>query len=100
MTVQIINCEQNSPEWYEARRGIPTASEFAAIMSNGRGKAESLTRRTYLNKLAGEIITGEAMEQATTFHMERGKIMEAEARKLYTFKMKPTCCGSVSVMKV
>ena len=61
------------------RRGIPTASEFAAIMSNGRGKAESLTRRTYLNKLAGEIITGEAMEQATTFHMERGKIMEAEA---------------------
>lgn len=85
MTVQIINCEQNSPEWYEARRGIPTASEFAAIMSNGRGKAESLTRRTYLNKLAGEIVTGEAMEQATTFHMERGKIMEAEARKLYSF---------------
>ncbi len=85
MTVQIINCEQNSPEWYEARRGIPTASEFAAIMSSGRGKAESLTRRTYLNKLAGEIITGEAMEQATTYHMERGKIMEAEARKLYSF---------------
>lgn len=85
MTVQIIDCEQNSPEWYEARRGIPTASEFAAIMSNGRGKNESLTRRTYLNKLAGEIVTGELTEQATTFHMERGKIMEDEARKLYTF---------------
>lgn len=85
MTVQIINCEQNSPEWYEARRGVPTASEFASIMSNGRGKNESLTRRTYLNKLAGEIITGELTEQATTFHMERGKIMEDEARKLYSF---------------
>lgn len=85
MTVQIINCEQNSQEWYEARRGIPTASEFAAIMTKGRGKDESLTRRTYLNKLAGELLTGEAMEQATTFHMERGKVMEAEARKLYSF---------------
>jgi hypothetical protein len=85
VTVQIIDCEQNSPEWYEARRGIPTASEFAAIMSNGRGKAESLTRRTYLNKLAGEILTGELTEQPTTFHMERGKIMEDEARKLYVF---------------
>lgn len=38
MTVQIINCEQNSPEWYEARRGIPTASEFASILSAGKGK--------------------------------------------------------------
>lgn len=85
MTVHIIDCEQNSQEWYDARRGIPTASEFAAIMSNGRGKAESLTRRTYLNKLAGEILTGEGMPHVSTFDMERGKAMEAEARKLYAF---------------
>lgn len=85
MTIQIIDCEQGTPEWHEARRGIPTASEFAAIMSNGRGKAESLMRRTYMNKLAAEIVTGELTEQATTYHMERGKIMEDEARKLYVF---------------
>lgn len=87
MTVQIIDCEQNSPEWYEARRGIPTASEFASIMSKGRGSAESKMRRTYMNKLAAEILTGDLTEHVSTLDMERGKVMEAEARKLYSFMM-------------
>jgi hypothetical protein len=84
-SLEIFSFEQSSPEWYEARRGIPTASEFASILSAGKGKAESKTRLTYMYKLAGEILTGEAMDSPTTFHMERGKIMEAEARKLYSF---------------
>ena len=29
--LEIINCIQGSPEWVQARLGIPTASEFAAI---------------------------------------------------------------------
>ena len=85
MTVQIIQCEQGTLEWYEARRGIPTASEFASIMSKGRGTAESKMRRTYMNKLAAEIVTGDLTEHVSTYDMERGKTMEDEARKLYAF---------------
>jgi hypothetical protein len=81
MSVEIITCEQNSPEWYEARLGIPTASNFATVMAKGEGK----TRRTYMLKLAGEIITGEPAESYTNGHMERGHEMEPEALKAYTF---------------
>lgn len=77
MTLEIIDCEQRSPEWYEARRGIPTASMFQIIMTGGDG------RQTYLRKLAGERITGELQESFTNEHMERGRTMEAEARAWY-----------------
>lgn len=83
--MKIIDCEQGSPEWFSARAGIPTASEFHTVMAKGKGGGESVTRKTYLLKLAGEIITGEPMESFTNAHMERGKAMEDEARDLYSF---------------
>ena len=84
--IQIIDCEQNSPEWYAARLGIPTASMFATVMAVGVKGGKSLTRIAYLNKLAGEILTGEPMENYVSADMERGKLMEDEARDLYTFE--------------
>lgn len=83
--MKIIDCEQGSPEWFAARAGKPTASEFATILAKGKGNAESRTRRTYLLKLAGEILTGDPMEKFSNVHMERGKEMEAEARDYYSF---------------
>jgi len=83
--MQIIDVEQGSPEWFSARMGIPTASEFSTVMAKGRGGEDSKTRKTYMLKLAGEIITGEPMETFTNVHMERGKAMEDEARDLYCF---------------
>lgn len=86
MSLQIIDCEQNSPEWFAARAGMPTASEFSTILAKGRdGKSESVGRRTYMLKLAGEILTGEPMESYSNAHMERGKAMEDEARNIYAF---------------
>lgn len=79
--VEVFDCEQGSPEWFEARRGIPTASNFAALLAKGEGK----TRRTYLLKLAAEAITGECAESYSNAHMERGHVMEADARSLYAF---------------
>lgn len=84
--IQIIDCEQNSTEWYQARLGIPTASMFATVMAVGVKGGKSLTRVAYLNKLAGEILTGEPMENYVSADMERGKLMEDEARDLYTFE--------------
>lgn len=79
--MQIIDCEQGSPEWFAARAGIPTASEFSTVMAKGEGK----TRKTYMLKLAGEILTEEPMPSYSNADMERGKVMEDEARDLYAF---------------
>lgn len=79
MSIEIFNCEQGSAEWFAIRAGVPTASMFSAILTKGEGK----TRKSYMLKLAAEIITGEAGESFTSPAMERGKIMEDEARKLY-----------------
>jgi len=89
--LEIINCTQGSPEWFKARLGIPTASEFASVMTKGRAGAESRTRLSYLYKLAGERLTGEVMETFTTPHMERGRLMEEEARSVYRFVSGADC---------
>lgn len=85
MTLEILTMEQGSPEWFAARAGIPTASMFATVMASGTGGGESKTRRTYMLKLAGEIVTGEPMDNYSNNHMERGHIMEPEARNHYAF---------------
>lgn len=89
--LEIITCDQGSPEWDKARLGIPTASEFASILTKGRGGAESRTRQSYLYKLAGERLTSEPMESVVTAHMERGRLMEEEARSVYSFVTGNVC---------
>lgn len=83
--LQIFDCEQGSQQWIDCRLGIPTASQFATVLAKGKGGGESLTRKTYLYKLAGEIITGKQMDSYSNGHMERGKEMEEEARNAYAF---------------
>lgn len=85
--IEVIDCDQGSPEWFTARLGVPSASKFATIMAKGRGGGDSVTRREYLRKLAGEILTGEPMESYVSAAMERGKLMEDEARDLYSLMM-------------
>lgn len=81
--MQIFDVEQNSPEWLRARMGIPTASCFSQILAKGEGK----TRRSYMLKIAGEILTGEPDQSfAGNEHTERGHAMEPEARDLYQFQ--------------
>lgn len=148
LPLEIIDCEQNSPEWHHARLGIPTASNFDAILTPAKTKsseampdgsfpirteddlksaieahasskkkvtlkrhivsraaaidaldmlpdgwddgsekkstkAEQQTRRTYMLKLAGELLTGIPIDMVMTRDMERGHLMEPEARDLY-----------------
>ena len=35
--IQIIDCEQGTPEWFAARLGIPTASRFSDVLAKGQG---------------------------------------------------------------
>lgn len=82
MTAQIFeDLVQGSEGWFRCRMGVPTASCFTDVLAKGEGK----TRRTYLRKLAAEIVTGEPGESFTSLAMERGRAMEAEARSLYSF---------------
>jgi hypothetical protein len=83
--ITVHNCEQGTPEWFACRAGIPTASEFATVMARGKGGGESVTRRKYMLTLLGELLTGEVVEGYSNGHMERGKVMEQEARDWYTF---------------
>lgn len=79
--MEVFDIEQGEDAWFQARLGIPTASKFATVMAKGEGK----TRSEYLRRLAGEILTGEPSETFKNEHMERGKLMEDEARETYAF---------------
>jgi hypothetical protein len=85
MPIKIIDCEQQSAEWIAVRLGLPTTSEFHTVMAVGPRGGKSLTRKAYLNKLAGEILTGEPMYSYSNEDMERGHLLESEARDLYCF---------------
>lgn len=77
--------EQGSIEWFEARAGLPTASEFKTVQASGKGGAESITRAKYMRQLAGEILTGEpAPAGYTNDHMARGHEQEDDARRLFS----------------
>jgi hypothetical protein len=83
--MRVVDCEQGTDQWFRARAGMPTASEFATVMAKGKDGGASLTRRKYLYTLAGEIITGQPTESYSNAHMERGKVMEDDARREYAF---------------
>lgn len=95
--LKIIECEQSSPEWYEARLGLVTASEFKTILGIKKDAREKVTRDVYMRKLAGEIICKTPTESYSNEHMERGKAMEDEARKFYSLMTdyKPTQVGFI-----
>lgn len=72
--------EQGSQEWLDVRLGTVTASNFSMVL---RG-ADAVTRRVYMHKLAGEILTGVPAEgKVITAAMQRGHDMEPEAREHY-----------------
>lgn len=82
MSLEIFDCEQGSAEWHACRLGIPTASRFADILAKGEGKM----RGRYLRDLAAERLRGTVEEDTySNAHMERGRLQEDDARRLYAF---------------
>lgn len=73
--------EQGSEEWTRIRSGTATASMFSSILAKGEGK----TRKSYLYRLAGEILTGDPAENYSNGYIQRGHSMEDEARQAYAF---------------
>jgi predicted phage-related endonuclease len=84
--IREIECEQGSAEWHLARAGIPTASEFECIVAKRKDGKYTADRQKYLLTLLGERMTGEIVSGYNGGHLERGKVMESEARDLYLFR--------------
>ena len=76
--MKVIDCIQGSDEWFAARLGKVTASEFHEVLNKKSG------RKTYMYKLAAEVLSGMTQETYNNAVMERGKELESEAREYYS----------------
>lgn len=79
--MRISKHEQGTPEWLEARLGIPSASMFSKIVTT-KG-VWSTQADSYINQLVAERLTGVREETFQSHHMIRGTELEPEARDLY-----------------
>jgi len=79
--MKIIDVQQGSPEWFSARVGIPTSSNFDKIITTEGKPSKQRIRSMY--QLAGERIIGKSEDGYKNDIMLRGQEREAEARELY-----------------
>ena len=80
--MQILQAEQGSQEWLDARLGRPSASQFhKLIKSNGKPSASA---DDYINAMIIERISGMSAPVFVTEWMTRGNELEPDARNLYT----------------
>ena len=91
---EICMHEQGKEEWFKAKLGIPSASHFKDILAQGRNGKSSATRKTYMLKLAAEILTGTHRKTYSNDDMARGVEQEPKARSTYEFV---TGCSIVQV---
>lgn len=81
--MNIINVEQGTQEWLDARAGKVTASKIHCIMAEVK-KGESAERRNYRAQLVAEILTGKSQEDGyTSGPMQWGIEQEPFARVEY-----------------
>lgn len=75
--MRIIECEQNTDEWQQARLGHITSSNFDKVLSKGSGN------KTYMYRVITERLTGVPEPTFQNKYMEQGIELEAEAKELY-----------------
>lgn len=79
-----IECEQGSEAWWQARIGMPTASDFDSILTPAK-LDYSRSTTTYRNKLLAEWLRGKPDEGFQSDWMKRGHEVEEEACNAYAF---------------
>ncbi|TPV94835.1 MAG: YqaJ viral recombinase family protein [Myxococcales bacterium FL481] len=82
--VKINHCEQGSHEWWDARVGIPSASNFFRIIQPVKGEL-SKQADTYIDELIADRLSGTPSDVGamTSRAMEDGINREPEARQWY-----------------
>ena len=79
-----VNCDQYTPAWWEARKGIPTASEFHRIITDVKGEYAA-GAKSYIAQLIADKYNPwyPNANDVQTSSMQNGSIMEPRIRKLY-----------------
>ena len=83
----VVTYEQHTPEWFAARRGLPTASKFASIIMPKK-REYAAAADAYINALIDELarpVEAEAESFAGNRHTRRGEMLEPEALGAYAF---------------
>jgi hypothetical protein len=81
--MRIINCEQGTPEWLQARCGVATASCFSHVLATIKS-GEAAARRNYRAKLVVERLTGKVVSSDfQSASMLQGITREPLAREAY-----------------
>ena len=84
-SLQLISSEQGSPEWFQAKLGVISASNIKNVLA----KKGSETRSGYISELVAQIATGE-MPELNARALEWGKGQEENARSAYEFATETT----------
>jgi len=79
----ILDCEQGTEEWMQARIKVVSASNFKKVVTS-KGEPSKQAEQ-YACQLAGQIISGKQDETYSSSAMERGIEMEAEAVEFLEF---------------
>lgn len=81
----IVTADQGSEEWFQARLGRATGSNFSSVLATVKS-GEAATRKNYRVQLALERITGKRNDTGYTNQaMQDGTAREPIARDLYEF---------------
>lgn len=75
--MEILEIEQGSPEWIEARLGMVTSSHFKDVLNKKSG------RLLYMRKVVGERLSGIKEESYSNANMAAGIDLEEYARSFY-----------------
>ena len=79
--MRVSSFEQGTAEWLQSRAGVPSASNFAKLITSA-GKP-STSADSYINNLIAYMITGHVEETYKNDHMIRGNELEPQARAMY-----------------
>jgi len=82
--MKIVECAQYTPEWWTARRGIPTASRMGDIITAQTMKP-SVGMTRYICELVGDLADPQypRVDDYQSAAMKNGTILEPEARAWY-----------------
>jgi hypothetical protein len=86
--MKLLQCDQGSPEWHQARAGVITASMFKvarAKLKSGKNAGDfTEAAKNYAFRLAIESISGVPLDEGfETWQMKRGHELEPEARSAH-----------------
>lgn len=80
---KIVQAEQGSDEWLQARVGVATGSKYSDIMARTRS-GYAASRKNYMAELVVERLTGRPTERYVNAAMQWGTETEPVARLAYT----------------